>query len=239
MHNGYMLDTAFGIADRQSNHSKLSLLWNRAIRANRIPFLLYKENETRFCDDVFSTHKPYIDGCWINERYFEHINAEVRSSFVFKNIDSLNLSIADQIQACNSVSLHIRRGDYLNNSIYNVCDEDYYRKAVAYILREVEKPKYFIFSDDTTWCKVFMNRMSGIGEHPIDYTIINHNKGKDSYKDMYLMTQCNHNIIANSTFSWWGAWLGTQNDKIVVCPNRWINGREFNPCIEEWYHIYK
>lgn len=232
MHNGYMLEKAFGISNKKSHlFLEVKVFLSRIIAGNRLPFLLLIENEDKFCEDFYLSQRPFFKGCWINERYFEEIKDEVRTSFIFKNIDSRNLSIANQIQSCNSVSLHIRRGDYLNNPMYNVCDEDYYRKAVYYISEKVDNPKFIIFSDDPVWCKEFMCKLD------VDYTIIDHNTGKDSYKDMYLMTQCKHNVIANSTFSWWGAWLGAQKDKVVVCPNRWINGREFNPCLEEWYHI--
>ena len=233
MHNGYMLDTAFGISDGKccALFSNLLIIWNRLIRSNRLPFLLYKEDETRFCDGAFNTKKLYLDGCWINERYFEEIKDKILSTFVFKGIDNRNVILSDEMKQCNSVSLHIRRGDYLKNPMYNVCDEDYYVSAITYIKENVEAPKFYVFSDDPRWCKEFMKKMN------VDYSIIEHNSGKDCFKDMFLMTQCRHNIIANSTFSWWGAWLNLHDEKIVVCPSIWIRGRDFNPCLENWYHI--
>lgn len=232
MHNGYMLNTSFGIKDiTEGRYTKTDILWARIVRGNRIPGLLFQEDETRFCHDVFDTCKPYINGCWINEKYFHETNLDVRNSFIFKNIDESNNAIANQIMSCNSVSLHIRRGDYLSNPMYNVCGETYYRKAIEYISHIVDNPNFYVFSDDPSWCQSYLKQMKA------DFTIVDCNKGRDSFKDMYLMTQCRHNIIANSTFSWWGAWLNRNNDKIVVCPNLWINGRSFNPCLSEWYHI--
>lgn len=232
MHNGYMLGRSFGIySNDEKCNSNLRVFWSRAVRQQKIPFVLYKEVEDRFCEDVFSTCKPYIDGCWINPRYFEQVKDQIRSSFSFKDIDSKNLELADKIQSCNSVSIHIRRGDYTNNPMYNVCNEEYYRQAINYIVYRIQNPKFFVFSDDPTWCEGFMQQMG------VSYQIINHNTFENSYKDMYLMTQCKHNIMANSTFSWWGAWLGSSENRIVVCPDRWINGRDFNPCLKEWYHI--
>ena len=231
MHNGYMLDYAFGLNISHNKINKYSVLWTRLIRSNRAPFLLFREDESRFCDDVFTTYKPYIDGCWIDERYFFNIKKKIISQFSFRNIDQKNLMVANMMKVCNSVSLHIRRGDYLSQSMYNICNESYYKSAIEYIISRVEDSKLFIFSDDPEWCKYFMEKFN------VDYEIIQHNFGKDSYKDMYLMTQCKHNIIANSTFSWWGAWLNNNAGKNVVCPSVWINGRDFNPCLEEWYHI--
>lgn len=233
MHNGYMLDTAFGISDDKccTLFSNLLIIWNRLIRSNRLPFFLYKEDETRFCEEAFNTKKPYLDGCWINERYFEEIKDKILSTFVFKGIDNRNINLSNEMKQCNSVSLHIRRGDYLKNPMYSVCDEDYYVSAIAYIIKNVETPKFYVFSDDPRWCKEFMQEMN------VDYSVIEHNSGKDCYKDMFLMTQCRHNVIANSTFSWWGAWLNLYDEKIVVCPNIWIKGRDFNPCLDNWHHI--
>lgn len=232
MHNGYMLDTAFGIPNsKQTVLPKLSLIWNRIIRSNRLPFLLYKEDESHYCEEAFTTCKPYLDGCWINESYFVEIKEKVRTTFTFKGIDQKNIALANEMQLCNSVALHIRRGDYLMNPMYHVCDDCYYALAIAYIKEHVVNPKFYIFSDDSAWCKNFMSQMK------VDYIIVEYNTGRDSYKDMYLMTQCKHNIIANSTFSWWGAWLNNNVGKNVVCPSVWINGRDFTPCLEEWYHI--
>lgn len=231
MHNGYMLDIAFGIQDCPVCKNKFSVLWTRFVRSKRVSFLLFKEDENRFCKDVYTTNKPYIDGCWIDERYFFDIKDKVRAIFSFYDIDQNNLSIASTMQSCNSVSLHIRRGDYLNNPRYNVCDELYYKNAIGYILKRICAPKFFIFSDDSEWCKSFMEKFG------VEFDIIQHNIGRDCYKDMFLMTQCKHNIIANSTFSWWGAWLNGNKEKIVVCPSIWINGRTHNPCLEEWNHL--
>lgn len=232
MHNGYMLDDAFGISDNPKSYiHNILVLWTRLIRSNRIPFLLYKEDESHFCQDVYSTIKPYIDGYWINEEYFKNIRDDIRKTFVFRGIDDRNDSIAKQMQKCSSVSLHIRRGDYLNNPMYAVCDELYYERAIEYIKRKVVSPFFYVFSDDPEWSRNFMKRINA------DYMIMDHNVGRESYKDMFLMSQCKHNIIANSTFSWWGAWLNDNKEKIVVCPNVWINGRTFNPCVNDWYHI--
>lgn len=232
MHNGYMLNKAFGIScNDEYRSSRFRILWTRAIRQRKLPFLLYQEDESRFCNDAFTTRKPYLDGVWINPSYFNDIEDEVRKTFVFIGLDNRNLILAAEMQSCNSISLHIRRGDYLMNSMYNVCDEEYYHKAIEYIRENMSSPLFYVFSDDPAWCETFMKKLN------VSFKIVDNNTNEDSYKDMFLMTQCRHNIIANSTFSWWGAWLGRQENKIVICPDRWINGRDFNPCLTDWYHI--
>ncbi len=87
------------------------------------------------------------------------------------------------------------------------------------------------FSDDIEWCDTFLRKRH------LHYELISHNTGADSYKDMYLMTQCKHKIISNSTFSWWGAWLNGNAGKQVICPNVWIKSNSENPCPEEWLHL--
>lgn len=229
MHNGYMLNRAFGVSnDIVRNSNRLTVLCSRLLR-RYLPFgLVYNEIYDVFSDEAYYGKAPYINGVFIGERYFEDAREEVRKAFIFKNIDSENLRLASLMQETSSVSLHIRRGDYLKIPQYAVCDEQYYSKAIRYVNDHVEKPKFFVFSDDPAWCQTFLKRFE------IDFHVVNRNFGIDSYKDMFLMTQCKHNIIANSTFSWWGAWLNNNSNKIVVCPEKWIIGRIYNPCLKEW-----
>ena len=135
------------------------------------------------------------------------------------------------MQSCNSVSIHIRRGDYLNIPNYCVCDEGYYRHAIKHICENVDKPVFYVFSNEPDWCESFMQQFGVV------FKIINWNQRGDSYQDMYLMTQCKHNIIANSTFSWWGAWLNSQSDKIVVTPRAWFKNNNYNINCPGWHII--
>lgn len=216
MHNGYMLKQAFGVSDEEMvKASWLSALKTRLLRRYHPLNLVYSDKPMVYDESVFKTRARYLDGCFINSHYFSDIQNEVRLAFEFKSIDSANLELMIRMHHCNSVSLHIRRGDYLKNPIYGVCDEKYYENAIAAIKSMVDTPKFYVFSDDTEWCEGFMRKQY------VDYRIINHNTGRDSYKDMYLMTRCRHNIIANSTFSWWGAWLNNNEEKIVMSPNKW------------------
>lgn len=232
MHNGYMLNRTFGIPDSEVVHSNSCTVFITRLLRRFHPFgMVFQEIPMSYCPDVYKTKKPYIDAIFLHLSYFSEIEDIVRESFVFQCIDERNKKIADRMSSENSVSLHIRRGDYLNIPQYAVCDEDYYTKAIEHIKLSVSSPKFYIFSDDPEWCKQFIDGFD------VEYEIISHNTGVDSYKDMYLMTQCRHNIIANSTFSWWGAWLNNNTDKIVVGPHPWVVGREYNPCLKSWFVI--
>src|SRR5690606_38192956 len=144
---------------------------------------------------------------------------ELREHFQFPQItDIKNKELIQHIQQRNSVSLHVRRGDYLiasNQHLGSICDNAYYEKAITYINEKTDSPLFVIFSNDIPWCKETFNN--------IDAIFVDWNTGNQSYIDMQLMSLCKHNIIANSSFSWWGAWLNNNPDKIVVSPNKWIN----------------
>ncbi|MEJ7587422.1 MAG: alpha-1,2-fucosyltransferase [Ferruginibacter sp.] len=171
---------------------------------------------------AFTGSEIYLDGYWQSYKHFAGNDDLVRQAFDLSNLEK-NLSLQpmiNEIRQTTSVSLHVRRGDYITNLRTNkfngVCSPGYYYKAIAYIRQAVnEKLKIFIFSDDIEWCK---KNMAAVND---DHIFVN--KGKDA-SDLYLMSICRHNIIANSTFSWWAAWLNTNQQKIVVAPKRWHSG---------------
>lgn len=161
----------------------------------------------------------YYNGYFQNENYFKHYRSDVINAFSLKGkIDEKNQSVLDVIKSVNSVSIHIRRGDYVNlesaSKFHGTCSLDYYERAINYICRKVKNPHFFIFSDDIPW--VIENLKLN---YP--YTVIDFNQGK-GYLDMELMKNCKHNILANSSFSWWGAWLNENPNKIVIAPKKWI-----------------
>lgn len=163
-----------------------------------------------------SPDDSYMTGYWQSERYFEKAKETIRKEFNFKTpLSAENSEIADRIQKTDAVSLHVRRGDYLNNSAYASCSINYYQSAIKHLLKYVKTPTFYVFSDDIDWVKRNLTL-----DQPHFY--IEHNKGVESYNDMRLMSLCKHNIIANSSFSWWGAWLNANTDKIVVAPKRWF-----------------
>lgn len=231
VHNGFELCDAFWI-DRESLPITLEEKFGGDITIFSIRFLTrltcYIEDPVHFSNAVFNSHKPFINGYWQDIRYFKDVQDKVRSAFSFRNIDNANLEIGNEMEQCNSVSLHIRRGDYLKYPQYQVCTPSYYKRAIALIKENVNNPVFYVFSDDLDWSNHFMRDLG------VSYKMVNLNRGRDSYKDMYLMTRCKHNIIANSSFSWWGAWLGQQEGKIVVRPDEWIKNSIKNPCPDSW-----
>jgi hypothetical protein len=141
----------------------------------------------------------------------------LRFDFEFKPLDAHNAKIAKLIESCLSVSIHVRRGDYVGSEYFDICGREYYLKAVSFITEKISinhKPTFFVFSDDIAWCKNIF-----LGDN---FNFIDNNKAQYSYKDMQLMSLCKHNIIPNSSFGWWGAWLNRNNQKIVIAPQKWF-----------------
>lgn len=167
----------------------------------------------------------FYEGYFQNEKYFKNVRPELLKRFTLKEpLDEKNQEVLDEIKNTNSVSLHIRRGDYITldyvNKIHGVCSLDYYAKAIKYIAKKVKNPHFYIFSDDIKW--VLENLKT---EYP--FTVVDFNQGK-GHLDMELMKNCKHNIIANSSFSWWGAWLNQNPEKIVIAPKHWTSKKQVN-----------
>lgn len=219
-HNGFELSDVFDIKDEVFIAPKWVgrgyLLYKKWLSAKKDVF---NEQIFNYCEDAYDSSCTFYEGCWLNELYLNGIEELIRSRFVFNHLSDETINKAKELRSENSVSLHIRRGDYLNISYYNVCDERYYTRSIDYIKDHIENPIIFVFSDDPEWSKRFMSRFN------IPYQIISINSGKDAYQDMYLMSQCKAHIIANSTFSWWGAWLNNKDEKIVVGPSVWTRDR--------------
>lgn len=172
-----------------------------------------------FQPQIFDMDDVYLSGYWQSEKFFINISDEICELYSFLKRNNVS-RYDEQILSSESVSIHVRRGDYVNNSLHgNVCSMDYYSRAVEYMLNKLNEPRFFVFSDDISWCKDNLQ---------VDnVTYIDENKGEYSYLDMRLMSVCKHNIIANSSFSWWGAYLNSYKEKIVISPDRWFS----NVCI--------
>lgn len=184
-----------------------------------LKLVIYIENWNESITERINKKRVYfLTGWWQSEKFFKEIEKEIRKDFSFSEfIDKKNKEIEKIILNCNSVSIHIRRGDYLKDkSLGGLAPLKYYQKGIEYINNRVKNPVYFIFSNDINWCKENLKI-----ENEIYY--VDWNSGEDSYRDMQLMSLCKHNIIPNSSFSWWGAWLNNNPDKIVIAPEKWFN----------------
>ena len=174
-----------------------------------------------------------ISGYFQNEKYFKDISNILRDDFTFGHpLAEKNLEISRKITSCQSVAIHIRRGDYLSlnsQSNFITLDKVYYEKAILYITEHIDNPVFFVFSEDFEWIKENLN----FENYPV--TFIDWNKGKDSYIDMQLMSICKHNIIANSSFSWWAAWLNQNPDKITIAPGSWFRDKQKNNLLDSFY----
>lgn len=161
-------------------------------------------------------------GTWQSEHYFANAFELVKKQFVFNQelISVKSKSLSTIIANSISVSIHVRRGDYLSDQYIcgfgNICTLDYYRRALAVMEAKLKTFNLFVFTDDQEWVQENFNEFNPV--------FVNHNIGPDSWQDMYLMSKCKHNIIANSSFSWWGAWLNSNPEKIVIAPEKWWNG---------------
>jgi hypothetical protein len=163
----------------------------------------------------------YLDGYWQSEKYFKRIEPIIRREFTVITPPSIkNQKIIDKIKSCESISLHVRRGDYVTdpktNTLYGTCPQEYYEKAIEQIKEKIKHPAYFIFSDDPMWTR--SNMITGYPQ-----TIVDINGVDNVHEDLRLMSYCKHHIIANSSLSWWGAWLSNHQKKIVIAPKKWFN----------------
>lgn len=194
-------------------------------RINKPKFNIYQEPKFSFNKELLSQpDNTYLVGYFQSEKYFKNIRSVILQDFIFTNkLNSNNKSILNKINTTNSVALHVRRGDYISNKnankVHGPKGLDYYAEAVEIIAKKIKHPTFFIISDDPSWCKDNIKL-----KHPTVY-ITENNKGID---DMHLMTHCQHGIIANSSFSWWGAWLNKNPNKMVIAPKKWFN----DPSIE-------
>jgi len=221
MHNGFELKKCFGIEQQDVKYSKWDLLKLRALLKFKPKSLVF--NDPNYFDEkIFKTNCYYLSGYWQSEKYFKQIEEKIKNAFNFKNIDESNKEILTRLVNHISIAIHIRRGDYLGNSIYSgVCTDGYYSKAIQLMISKIgttENIMFYVFSDDMEFSAKFIEKFN------IPYRLININSKENSYKDMCLMSMCRHNIIANSSFSWWGAWLNGNPDKIVIAPQNWFNG---------------
>jgi len=179
---------------------------------------VFAQPHYHFYEDFFSLPVPiYLSGYWQSEKYFLNVSDALRKMITpSKPLDPKNADLVSTVQSCDSVAVHIRRSDYTQTGFFKTMDLDYYRRAFEAIGKKISNPRYFIFSDDIAWSRQQLSDLK-------DVTFVDHNKGDHSFKDLLVMSACRNQVIANSTFSWWAAWLNPSANKTVIAPQTWFH----------------
>ncbi len=180
------------------------------------------DNAFRIYDETLlrqTKEHSFYEGYFQNGKYFASILEDLRKELTLKvALDSKNTEVLAQIKSCNAVSVHIRRGDYAALGC-DLCEVEYYKRAISYIRKRVENPYFFFFSDDSLWLR---ENAKELGAER--FFIMDHNPQEKAHYDLELMRACKHNIIANSTFSLWGGALNENPQKIIIAPKGWDYG---------------
>ncbi|MCO5947663.1 alpha-1,2-fucosyltransferase [Mucilaginibacter flavidus] len=200
---------------------------SRRFLSDRMQYVFQQNNEMVSFGGQQQFRILYLDGYFQSQSYFENSQQAVFQDFRFPELDAHNEALKKRIfETKNSISLHIRRGDYEKSTviagIHGVLTLEYYQNALEIMCDRHRSPELFVFSDDTEWAR------SNLETAKIKACYIEHNNGENSWKDLALMTCCNHHIIANSSFSWWGAWLNPNPEKIIIAPKKWYNDPLYN-----------
>ncbi len=169
----------------------------------------------------------FLNGYFQVARYYEPIRDELLEAYALRDVPPHVRSQGNEMAARESVSLHVRRGDYPKlQSIFRLCDVAYYERAARHVAERLRNPRYYVFSDDIAWCQENLKLPTA--------EFVETAEPNRPELDMYLMSCCRHNIIANSSFSWWGAWLNRHPERIVVAPKVWYAERPTDVVPEGW-----
>ena len=233
-HYGYELDKVFHIDSykQAKNYRRLKRHWPRLETKFHT---IKQENSLKYSSELFLSHHwgTIYEGFWQSEKFFLPVETKVRTAFSFQEeiLNEKTKETAVFLNSSNSVSVHIRRGDYLQHTdVFGLCTNEYYGEAITIIKDRIDSPTFVFFSDDIEWVRHNINCDNAI--------YISWNPGEDSWQDMYLMSHCKHNIIANSSFSWWGAWLNPNIEKIVVAPKQWfLYSNNYDIIPEKWIKL--
>jgi hypothetical protein len=251
LHQGFELARVFNLDIREASASEMRDCLGpfRSKRARRLiarflPGVWYEghlvvQPTIRYWPGILDVGpNAYLHGYWQSERFFDAVVTELRSALSFRfPLEGENAKFAMRMQSCNSVAVHVRRGDYLSNpknkALFADCSPKYYLDAVKLVLDSQPDAHFFIFSDDPAWAKELLVPLTA------NIEVIEHNRGADSYNDLRLMSLSRHIIIGNSTFSWWGAWLQEREDKIIIAPKRWLRSPRLDIDIipQRWIRI--
>lgn len=217
----------------------IRLLNKRIISKILGQYYLYIKQQGRYFNEKILVKKGniYLDGYWQSENYFKEIRNTIIEDFTIKiKPDKKNKSMLEKIKNSNSICIHIRRGDYISNvktnKVHGSCSLKYYYNAIEeIIIKKVKYPTFFIFSDEPQWTKENLKL-----RYPTIYVDIN--GSEKSYEDLRLMSNCKHFIVANSAFSWWGAWLSNNPNKIICAPKRWFRSADEGDIVpKSWIRV--
>ncbi len=221
------------IATPQEVDNLIDIYYSKSLVARFWKFvenLKSKHKRTYYIEDDYYKFEPcwkelsknvLIEGFWQHYGYFEHVPPIILDELTLRKEYTLNQpAVISEIEKNDAaVSIHIRRGDYVNDihnlNFFGVLPHEYYREAIEYINGHIKEPTYYVFSDDLDWARSNLKTNAAL-------TFVEINGGTTDYLELYAMSKCRHNIIANSSFSWWAAFLNNNPDKIVVSPERWV-----------------
>lgn len=248
LHNGYEIDRVFPNADLKiaSPYQLMKVTWympnyfiSRVLRKilpvrrteviqKTVDYFAHKE------DYYTHTGDTYYEGIWESVKNYIPIRSDIQHAFTHGTPNEVNAVYIKQMEAINSVGIHIRRGDYLYMPEFkDISDIDYYERAIAEILNDGLEHTFYIFSNDLQWCHENIVPLAKGNK----VVMVRENTGNDSCWDMFLMTHCKDLIIANSSFSWWGAFLNNRGGK-VIAPKKWVNrDAEFDIWLDEWMRL--
>ena len=203
----------------------------------------YFEEDKRYHPEIMTWDDIYLEGYWQTEKYFEAIADEVRQVY---DTDKLRRNIKEDrledwlrlVDSTQSVSIHVRRGDYLlpeNQALFGgICTDAYYKEAMEQLMKERSDCRFYLFTNDKQWARAQIERYkkaevcetgAKIADAKLYHNIEVVDLGeRNDYAEFVLMSRCKHNILANSSFSWWASYLNRNADKIVLVPDRWLNG---------------
>jgi len=206
------------------NNHFFTKAWHKLERLIGSKVLLY-ESSYGFNPSVIerAMKNTYLHGYWQSHLYFEAITDSIRRDFTFQVPNQRNVEIEQRIKQTNSVSIHVRRGDYISssvvNSVHGSVPFSFYKQSIDLLSSKMDNILWFVFSDDILWCSNVFSFLDNV-------TFVSDQLNAPAHYEMYLMSQCKHNIIANSTFSWWAAWLNNNPSKNVIMPDQWFTNRK-------------
>lgn len=214
---------SFNIHARVANKSEIPIVYRNFNNrfAIKIIFLIKKILGTKGVEKGFKFDKNllelkgsiFLDGYFQSYKYFDAYKEIIKKDFILNNQSDEFKNKVIEIENQNSVCMHVRRGDYVGNKMHEVADLSYYKKSLSILSEKIKIEKICIFSDEIKWCKENF-KFDG------DYVFME--RGASDVEDLILMSSCKHFILANSSFSWWSAWLASNPNKIIVCPKQWF-----------------